>query len=323
MAPSADLFNGDADGLCALHQLRMAEPRTAELITGTKRDIELFRYLKPDVAWDVTVLDVSLDRNRDGVLRLLQAGGRVHYFDHHAASRPLRHPRFEACIDQAADVCTSILVDRYLAGRYRPWACVAAFGDNLAAVGHELAEALGYTPGEAEILRELGELLNYNAYGETVDDLHLHPADLYRQLHPYVDPLVFARVSDAVECLRDGFAEDRACLKGLAPEWQIPALAIYRLPARAWARRLSGHLANELSRRHDSQSLAVLTPRSGGGYQVSVRMAPCCSARADVFCREFAGGGGRHRAGGIDALAEAEVPAFISLFSNYLKKQPS
>ena len=34
-----DIFNGDADGLCALQQLRLAEPRTATLVTGTKRDI--------------------------------------------------------------------------------------------------------------------------------------------------------------------------------------------------------------------------------------------------------------------------------------------
>ena len=30
-----DVFNGDADGLCALHQLRLAEPRDAVLVTGT------------------------------------------------------------------------------------------------------------------------------------------------------------------------------------------------------------------------------------------------------------------------------------------------
>jgi len=32
-----DVFNGDADGICALHQLRLAEPREATLVTGVKR----------------------------------------------------------------------------------------------------------------------------------------------------------------------------------------------------------------------------------------------------------------------------------------------
>jgi len=36
-----DVFNGDADGICALTQLRNAQPREAELITGVKRDINL------------------------------------------------------------------------------------------------------------------------------------------------------------------------------------------------------------------------------------------------------------------------------------------
>ncbi|HTN65634.1 MAG TPA: acetyltransferase, partial [Burkholderiaceae bacterium] len=31
-----DVFNGDADGLCALHQLRLAAPLDAVLITGIK-----------------------------------------------------------------------------------------------------------------------------------------------------------------------------------------------------------------------------------------------------------------------------------------------
>ena len=39
-----DVFNGDADGICALTQLRLAEPRpTATLVTGVKRDIDLLQ----------------------------------------------------------------------------------------------------------------------------------------------------------------------------------------------------------------------------------------------------------------------------------------
>ena len=36
-----DVFNGDADGICALLQLRQHTPRIATLITGVKRDIGL------------------------------------------------------------------------------------------------------------------------------------------------------------------------------------------------------------------------------------------------------------------------------------------
>ena len=36
-----DVFNGDADGICALLQLRLEEPLVSTRITGIKRDIAL------------------------------------------------------------------------------------------------------------------------------------------------------------------------------------------------------------------------------------------------------------------------------------------
>ena len=36
-----DVFNGDADGIISLVQLRLSDPRDAELVTGRKRDIKL------------------------------------------------------------------------------------------------------------------------------------------------------------------------------------------------------------------------------------------------------------------------------------------
>jgi hypothetical protein len=40
-----DVFNGDADGICALIQLRLAEPKESILITGVKRDIKLAKQV--------------------------------------------------------------------------------------------------------------------------------------------------------------------------------------------------------------------------------------------------------------------------------------
>ncbi len=42
-----DVFNGDADGICALTQLRNAEPLESTLITGVKRDIALVAKASP------------------------------------------------------------------------------------------------------------------------------------------------------------------------------------------------------------------------------------------------------------------------------------
>ena len=66
-----DVFNGDADGICALHQLRLANPVESTLVTGVKRDISLLKQVKAEEGDRVTVLDISLDKNRDDLVRVL------------------------------------------------------------------------------------------------------------------------------------------------------------------------------------------------------------------------------------------------------------
>src|SRR5438067_2839929 len=126
-----DVFNGDADGICALHQLRLDQPRESILVTGVKRDIALLARVGAQSGDTVTALDISLSTNRSALEALLERGVRVQYFDHHFAGDVPRHSGLSATIDTAPGVCTGILVDRYLGGGQRVWAAVAAFGDNL------------------------------------------------------------------------------------------------------------------------------------------------------------------------------------------------
>jgi len=58
-----DVFNGDADGIISLVQLRLSEPRDAKLITGRKRDIQLLERVSAQVGDRVTVLDISMRSN--------------------------------------------------------------------------------------------------------------------------------------------------------------------------------------------------------------------------------------------------------------------
>ena len=70
-----DVFNGDADGICALIQLRHADPRPdATLVTGVKRDIQLLERVPSEGVGRVAALDISFDKNRDQVIRLLGCG---------------------------------------------------------------------------------------------------------------------------------------------------------------------------------------------------------------------------------------------------------
>ena len=67
-----DVFNGDADGICALTQLRNATPADSVLVTGVKRDIALLEKVDARAGDQVTVLDVSLDKNREGLRKVLE-----------------------------------------------------------------------------------------------------------------------------------------------------------------------------------------------------------------------------------------------------------
>ena len=62
-----DVCNGDADGLCALHQLRLAFPKKSRLITSVKRDIALLHRVSAQSSDTVTVLDISFDVNRSDI----------------------------------------------------------------------------------------------------------------------------------------------------------------------------------------------------------------------------------------------------------------
>jgi len=202
-----DVFNGDADGLCALHQLRLATPLDATLITGVKRDIALLGRV-PAVAGDaVTALDVSLDVNRVALLALLERGVSVTYFDHRGSGQVPQHARLHAFIDTAPNVCTGMLVDRHLGRAHRVWAVVAAFGDNLARAAEKLAQPLALEPGQLIALQQLGECLNYNDYGDSEADLIVHPAILYRILHRHADPYSFIREEPLFQTIRE--ARDR------------------------------------------------------------------------------------------------------------------
>lgn len=313
-------FNGDADGLCALQQLRLAGEldREARLISGVKRDIGLLRRITAAHGERVTVLDVAHEQNREDTQRLLDAGARVRYFDHHYAGELPRHPAFESFIDTAAHVCTSILVDNHLAGREHRWAVVAAFGDGLAGPARALAERHGLSADEQVALDELGQLLNYNAYGDSLEDLHFDPLALAGELLPYRNPMDFIRDSTSFTTLREGHAADMAAAADLTPWCEGHGARVYRLPAQAWARRVSGVLANQLAVQAPHLAIGLLSARADGDWAFSLRVPDGAELTADAFCRQYPTGGGRKRAAGINRMVEADLAEFAGrLLASY------
>jgi hypothetical protein len=311
-----DVFNGDADGICALLQLRQAEPREATLVTGVKRDIQLLSQIEPGSAERITVLDVSLDKNREPLEQLLDAGGEVFYCDHHFAGEIPDHAALDALINPAPDVCTSLLVNGRLGGAYAHWAVVGAFGDNLDDSARAAARVIDLDEDTLALYRRLGTYINYNGYGASLEDLHFHPAELYQLMRAYREPREFVReAASSFERLEQGYLSDMHSAQALAPEWEGENAAVFILPEAAWARRVSGVYGNALANSSPARAHAVLTRKAGGGFLVSVR-APLKDKRdADTLCRQFPTGGGRAAAAGINDLPESGFDQFVEALS--------
>lgn len=314
MTNHIDVFNGDADGICALIQLRLAEPIDAVLITGVKRDVTLLKQVKATQGDQITVLDISLDRNRADLQRLLEAGTQIRYFDHHFAGDIPKHDRLLAVIDESPDVCTSMLVDSYLAERFTLWAIVAAFGDNLVQVAEKRCAELKLDLNDCLRLRQLGELLNYNGYGTRIEDLHFHPAALFQAMRNFCDPRQVFGNSPELAVLAAGYASDRVQASNLAPEFISPTTAVYLLPDTAWARRVIGIWANNLSQAYPERAHLILCPDGEGTFSASVRTARAHPQSASAFCRRYPEGGGREAAAGINRFPETGIAGLITEF---------
>jgi len=309
-----DVFNGDADGICALHQWRLAKPQESTLVTGVKRNIALLQAVEANAGDQVLVLDISLDKNREALQRLLVAGASVDYFDHHFAGDIPDHPCMTSHINTAANVCTSLLVNQHLHGKYLLWAVTAAFGDNLFDAAVDAAKPLDLNDGQLKQLETLGTLLNYNGYGVTEDDLFFHPADLYRDLQPFENPFDFISQSTAYAVLADGYASDMAKAAELAIESNDAATALVMLPNEVWTRRVSGVYGNALAREYPNRAHALLTLMDDGSYRISVRAPLNRKTGADALCMQFPTGGGRKAAAGVNALPANMLDDFIHAF---------
>lgn len=313
-----DIFNGDADGICALHQLRLANPKPgAQLITGVKRDVTLLA--KPELSGvrncSLTVLDISLDSNKEPLNELLAGNNTVTYVDHHAATSIPLTDLLETHIIFSPDTCTSLIVNTLLENQYSGWAVCGAFGDNLHGPAQTLAAGMGLSESETDHLRQIGELLNYNGYGSCPEDLHYHPEDLYLAVQPFSNPLDFYQNSEQLSKLQAGYSSDLE-LALQCDEHSFPGKnRVFILPDEPWARRVSGVFANLKAREKADSAHALVTENSDGTVRISVR-APLNDKRdAVTLCKQFPTGGGRAAAAGINSMPESMLDDFLRAFN--------
>ena len=318
-----DLFNGDADGICALVLLRLAKPKDSVLVTGIKRDNALLKHITPKAGDSITVLDVSMKKNTTSLQHALDVGAKVFYADHHQAGDVPQHENLQAHINTASNTCTSLIVSAYLKGQLpqesKAWAIVAAFGDNITAVAERMCEKACYSAQQIAALSALGVCLNYNGYGASLDDLFFHPAELYKIAVQYQSPFEFIEKEHAVfETLKNGYAQDMEKALAIKATHQTEKAAMFILPNEKWARRVSGVVGNELANRFPDRGHAILTEREEliegeVTYQVSIRATKNNPMGADVIASKF-GGGGRKGAAGIDVIDLRQLDVLFDEF---------
>lgn len=313
-----DIFNGDADGIIALLQLQLANPTESVKVTGVKRDIQLLKKITPKAGDNIRVLDISMEKNMAELHDALCVGARVMYVDHHKAGDIPNHANLFAHIDLDANMCTSLIVSNLIDKQYHLWAITAAYGDNLFAKADCEADKLGLTELEKSQLKAFGTYINYNGYGSEVADLHFAPADLFNELLKYKSPLDAINDSESVYyVLEKAYKADMQKAADAKVLHNCDTAKVILLDDAPWARRVSGVLGNDLANQAPNKAHAVLTFNNKGSYTVSVR-APLNNKQGAVdVCSQFATGGGRAAAAGINELDQQQVEQFITTLVNF------
>lgn len=311
-----DIFNGDADGICALVQLRLAKPLESTLITGIKRDIQLLKKVDALEGDQLTVLDISMQKNSQPLNDFLTKGISIFYADHHQVGDIPEHPNLTALIDTCLHTCTGLIIHKYLSGQFTEWAITAAFGDNLYASAECLAKTLEINTQNLQLLKNLGTYINYNSYGSCIEELHFAPDKLYLAMASYRSPLDFIRQNQLIyQQLENAYLQDMQKAKQVNPEYSHKKIAVFILPNQVWAKRASGAFSNYLANQYPDRAHAIFTFTAEHDYQVSVRAPLNNTIKADELCASFPTGGGRKAAAGINHLPLTDLPVFIAKFN--------
>ena len=313
-----DVFNGDADGIIALVQLRLAEPKNTTLITGVKRDIMLVEQVPVEQAKSVTILDISMEKNAPALKQLLDNDADIFYVDHHRSGEIPTSNKLTAIIDTDANTCTSLLVNNHLNGQFAHWAIAAAYGDNMLASADTLAEQCGLSILEKSQLKALGIYINYNGYGRSIDDLHFSPEQLFKQLVKYDNPLMLIGEENSVyHQLENAYNQDMDKALSAKILFDSESCKAVKLPDEAWARRVSGVFGNELANQSPDKAHIVFTINTDDTYTVSLRAPLNNKQGAGDICADFPTGGGRAAAAGVNKLPAEKVNAFIEAVAQY------
>jgi hypothetical protein len=248
------------------------------------------------------------------LIRILDSGAIVEYFDHHYCGEIPVYANLKTYIDDSPNTCSSLIVNDFLQQQFVAWAIAGAFGDALIDVAKKKSAELFLSEEEVASLSKLGELFNYNSYGESIEDLFFPPDTLYRRIQSFTDPFDFIKNTDVLSKLEQGYDSDLQNAKELNAYSAGNKSLIFLLPDAPWARRIRGNFAYRLARKFPECAVAVVLPKQDGNFVVSIRTPADSHIRAEEFCRQFPTGGGRACAAGINELPGEQFPKFEKHF---------
>ena len=309
-----DVFNGDTDGIFAWHQLRLAYPRDAKIVTGVKRDVNLASKIEVEEGDLVTIMDVSHAKNRKDVQRILNSGAIVEYFDHHDPKELIEHPNITYHINTEPNISTGLIVNSHVNGENCLWSIATAFGDNHIDLATKMATNEGLNDEEILVLKQIGLVVNYNSYGQTVEDLFYTPEEIAQAAKACgPDIFKFLEQEDIFSTLLKNFNADMKSAACQEPFAIRENGGSYTLPNEAWTHRIMGSFSNNLVSTNKDLACAIAVLNSDGTYRISVRSSINNPHGAGNLCGKF-GGGGREKAGGINNLPDSEMVNFKAEF---------
>ena len=309
-----DVFNGDTDGIFAWHQLRLTHPRDAEIVTGVKRDVNLASKVNAEEGDLVTIMDVSHAKNRKDVQRILDSGAIIEYFDHHDPKELIEHPNITYHINTEPNISTGLIVNSHVNGQNCLWSIATAFGDNHLDLAMNMAKSESLSDEQVLILKQIGLVVNYNSYGQTIEDLFYSPEEIAEAARACgSDIFKFLEQGDIFSTLLENFNADMSSAVCQEPFSISENGVIYTLPNEAWTHRIMGSFSNHLVSTNKNLACAIAVLNSDGTYRISVRSSINNPHGAGNLCGNF-GGGGREKAGGINNLPASGMNTFKEEF---------
>ena len=309
-----DVFNGDTDGIFAWHQLRLTHPRDAEIVTGVKRDVNLASKVNAEEGDLVTIMDVSHAKNRKDVQRILDSGAIIEYFDHHDPKELIEHPNITYHINTEPNISTGLIVNSHVNGQNQLWSIATAFGDNHLDLAMNMAKSESLSDEQVLILKQIGLVVNYNSYGQTIEDLFYSPEEIAEAARACgSDIFKFLEQGDIFSTLLENFNADMSSAVCQEPFSISKNGVIYTLPNEAWTHRIMGSFSNHLVSTNKNLACAIAVLNSDGTYRISVRSSINNPHGAGNLCGNF-GGGGREKAGGINNLPASDMNTFKEEF---------